>query len=134
MDSKVCGKLLTTHQRGLGDDVEALRGRFPSGRMLEKAPRWDLMGTEGYGGGKVFWWTLLVIWEYLGIYRAKIRVGGVSWAPQARGAPPRARPDGLWSPRDSPAFNSKFAGYLLVQEKSSRKFYSVWTPFDIPFL
>ena len=26
MDPKVCGKLLTTHWRGLGDDVEALRG------------------------------------------------------------------------------------------------------------
>jgi len=26
----------------------------PSGRMPEKAPRWDLMGTEGCGDGKVF--------------------------------------------------------------------------------
>ena len=40
----------------------------PSGRMLEKAPRWDPTGTKGYGGGKVFWWTLLVVWEYLGIW------------------------------------------------------------------
>jgi hypothetical protein len=39
-----------------------------SGRVPEKAPRWDLTGIEGYDGGKVFWWTLLVIWEYLGIY------------------------------------------------------------------
>ena len=29
MDLKVCGKLLTTHRRGHGVDVEALRGRFP---------------------------------------------------------------------------------------------------------
>ena len=29
MDPKVCDKLLTTHQRGYGVDVEALRGRFP---------------------------------------------------------------------------------------------------------
>ena len=29
MDPKVCGKLLTTHRKGLGDDVEALHGRFP---------------------------------------------------------------------------------------------------------
>ena len=63
----------------------------PSGRVLEKAPRWDLTGTEGYGGGKVFWWTLLVIWEYLGIYRAKIRVGGIPWGPQARGRVPLVR-------------------------------------------
>ena len=25
----------------------------PSGRVPKKVPRWDLMGTEGYGGGKV---------------------------------------------------------------------------------
>ena len=38
MDPNVCGKLLTTHQKGLGDDVEVLRGRFPlqrSGRRLQ---------------------------------------------------------------------------------------------------
>ena len=29
MDPKVCGKLLTTHRRGKGVDVEALHGRFP---------------------------------------------------------------------------------------------------------
>ena len=49
----------------------------PSGRVPKKAPRWDLMGTEGYDGGKVFWWTLLVVWEYLRIYRAEREVGGL---------------------------------------------------------
>ena len=29
MDPKVYGKLLTTHRRGLGDDVEDLCGQFP---------------------------------------------------------------------------------------------------------
>ena len=29
MDPKVCGKLLTTHQRGYGVDVEALRDDDP---------------------------------------------------------------------------------------------------------
>ena len=47
MDPKVCGKLLTTHWRGLGDDVEALRDQFPFGGVPKKAPRWDLTGTEG---------------------------------------------------------------------------------------
>src|SRR3989337_187115 len=56
----------------------------PSGRMPEKASRWDLTGTEGYDGGKVFWWTLLVVWEYLGIYRPSIRVRGPLRGPQAR--------------------------------------------------
>ena len=35
MDPKVCGKLLTTHRRGFGVDVEALRGRFPLRRRLQ---------------------------------------------------------------------------------------------------
>ena len=56
MDPKVCGKLLTLHQRGYGVDVEALRDRIPSGRSPEKAPRSDLMGTEGCGGGKGVSW------------------------------------------------------------------------------
>ena len=51
MDPKVCGKLLTHHRRGYGVDVEALRGRLPSGGAPEKAPRWDLTGTEGCGSG-----------------------------------------------------------------------------------
>ena len=72
----------------------------PSGRVPEKAPRWDLMGTEGYGGGKVVWWMLLVVWEYLGIYSEGIRVGGVPWGPQTREAhPPWVRPEGLWALR-----------------------------------
>ena len=45
MDPKVCGKLLTFHRRGNGVDVEALYDRTAIGRMLEKAPRWDLTGT-----------------------------------------------------------------------------------------
>ena len=32
----------------------------PSGRSLEKAPRWDLMGTEGCGSGKVVSWLSLI--------------------------------------------------------------------------
>ena len=34
--------------------------------MPEKAPRWDLTGTEGCGGGKVFLWLPLLVWEYIG--------------------------------------------------------------------
>ena len=43
----------------------------PSGRMPEKAPRWDLTGAEGCGGGKVvsrFPWMFL---GYMRIYRRK---------------------------------------------------------------
>ena len=74
MDPKVCGKLLTTHRRGLGDDVEALHGRFPSDEAPAKAPRWDLasdvFGVHGY------------------IYRRKKRVSGLPSGPRERGAHP----------------------------------------------
>ena len=38
MDLKVCGKLLTTHRRGYGVDVEALRDQCPLRRSAKKAP------------------------------------------------------------------------------------------------
>ena len=71
MDPKVCGKLLTTHRRGLGVDVEALHDRFPLGGAPTKAPRWDLADTEGCGGGNC---VLLAPWMfsgYVGIYRRR---------------------------------------------------------------
>ena len=71
MDPKVCGKLLTHHQRGYGVDVEALRDRCPLYRTPEKAPRWDLTGTEGCGGGIRFSCCSSMVWGYIGIYRRK---------------------------------------------------------------
>ena len=79
MDPKVCGKLITTHRRGYGVDVEALRGRFPLRRAPAKAPRWDLADTEGYGGGNSFSWSLLMFWG------TWVYVGGRSRSVDARG-------------------------------------------------
>ena len=42
MDPKVCGKVLTHHQRGYGVDVEALHDRIPIWQIARKRPRWDL--------------------------------------------------------------------------------------------
>ena len=107
----------------------------PFGRLPENAPTWDLMGIQASGGGKVFSWLFLVSREYLGIYRSKNRVRRAAVGPQARGrAPPSTRPYGLSPHGRSPAFLSKPGRFLLVQEKSSRRFYSVWTPFNIPYL
>ena len=39
MDPKVCGKLLTTHRRGYGVDVEALHDRFPPPAESQKRPQ-----------------------------------------------------------------------------------------------
>ena len=71
MDPKVYGKLLTTHWRGLGDDVEALRDRYPLGGAPTKAPRWDLADTKGCGGGIRFSWSVLMFSGYVGIFRRK---------------------------------------------------------------
>ena len=54
----------------------------PSGGAPEQDPRWDLVGTEGCGGGIRFLALYLVVWGYAGIYRRKKYVGGATWAPQ----------------------------------------------------
>ena len=65
----------------------------PSGGAPKKAPRWDLTGTEGCGGGTRFLAPYLVVWGYVGIYRKK-SVGGASRGPREG----RARPGGGRAP------------------------------------
>ena len=43
----------------------------PSGGAPEQAPRWDLTGTEGCGGGNRVSWCSLLVSGYVGIYRRK---------------------------------------------------------------
>ena len=52
----------------------------PSGRTTEKVPRWDLMGTEGCGGGKVVSWLPWKVWD-IGEY-----IGGRNRSAESRGA------------------------------------------------
>ena len=82
MDPKVRGKLLTHHRRGYGVDVEALRDQCPSGEAPEKAPRWDLTGTKGCGGGNRVLALSLMFFGYVGIYRRKNYVGGATRGPR----------------------------------------------------
>ena len=51
MDPKVCDKLLTTHRKGYGVDVEALRGGFP---LRQNAGDGSKMGSHGYR--RLWWW------------------------------------------------------------------------------
>ena len=44
--------------------MEALVIEYPFSRTPEKAPRWDLTGTEGCGGGKGF----VVLSDVFGVY------------------------------------------------------------------
>ena len=135
MDPKVCGKLLTTHRRGYGVDVEALRGRFSSGGAPAKAPRWDLVDTEGYGGGNCGSVTPWMFSGYVGIYRRKKYAGGHLRGPGDRGRAQEewARPPISWPPRLLLDLHSKSSGSRLFQTRS-RRFHSIWTPFNIPFL
>ena len=57
----------------------------PSGGAPEQAPRWDLVDTEGCGGGIRFLAPVLVVWGYVGIYRRKEYVGGATGGPRGRG-------------------------------------------------
>ena len=53
----------------------------PFGGAPEKAPRWDLTGTEGCGGGKVVSWLSLTFLGYKSIYRWRKYVGGATRGP-----------------------------------------------------
>ena len=57
----------------------------PSGGAPEKAPRWDLTGTEGCGGGIRFLAPYLVVWGYVGIHRRKEGIGGARGAHEGGG-------------------------------------------------
>ena len=56
MDPKVCGKLLTTHRRVYGVDVEALHGRFP---LRQSAGEGSKMGYREYR--RLWWWKLCFV-------------------------------------------------------------------------
>ena len=76
MDPKVCGKLLTHHQRGYGVDVEALRNRCPLWQRAEKGPK---MGSHGYRrlrrwkSGFVALLDVFRVQEYIYIYAKEVR-------------------------------------------------------------
>ena len=58
--------------------MDALSGVAP-----EQAPIWDLVGTEGCGGGIRFLAPYLIVWGYVDIY---IYIGGRSTSVELRGA------------------------------------------------
>ena len=105
--------------------MDALSGGAP-----EQAPRWDLVGTEGCDGGIRFLALYLIVWGYVGIYRRKEYVGGATGGPRGwRGRPPTS-----WPPPLFLDVGSKSPGSCSVRKSHSRRFHSIWTPFDIPFL
>ena len=57
----------------------------PSGGALGKAPRWDLAGTEGCGGGNRVLAPVLMFPGYMSIYRRKGRSGELRGAHEGGG-------------------------------------------------
>ena len=108
----------------------------PSDGAPVKAPRWDLADTEGYGGGNSSSWSPLMFSGYVGMYRRKKYVGGRSRGPgeRRRAQEGWARPPISWPLRLLLDLHSKSSGSRSFQKSRSRRFHSVWTPFDIPFL
>ena len=78
----------------------------------------------------------LIVWGYVGIYRRKEYIGGATWAPRGWRAPGGGvgAPPASCSPRCFIYVDSKSSGSRLFQKSRSRRFHSVWTPFDILFL
>ena len=58
MDPKVYGKLLTTHRRGLGDDVEALRGDGPLPAELRNRPRDGISWIQKVAAVELGFWLM----------------------------------------------------------------------------
>jgi hypothetical protein len=135
MDPKVCGKLLTTHRKGYGVDVEALHGRFPLRRSAGEGSKMGSRGCKRLRRWKLCFVCPWMFSGYIGLYRRKKYVGGRPRGPRYRGRalqggqPPISR-----GPRELLDLHSKHSGSRSFQKSRSRRFNSVWTPFDIPFL
>ena len=108
----------------------------PSGGALEQAPRRDLVATESYGGGIRVLAPYLIVWGYVGIYRRRSMSveqqgahegGRRAWG--GVGAPPTS-----WPPLLCLDVGSKSPGSCSLRKSRFRRFHSVWTLFDIPFL
>ena len=57
----------------------------PSDGAPKQAPRWDLTGIEGYGGGTWVFSVVLIVSGYVGIYRRKEGTMGQTWGPRGWG-------------------------------------------------
>ena len=85
----------------------------PSGRVPEKASRWDRGRIEAYGGGRVFSSGSLLVSGYLRIYRSGIRSNGATRAPQGIA---------LWRLREPYGLLSKSPGSPFSRKKSPKSF------------
>ena len=79
--------------------------------------------------------VLLDVWGYVDIYRRKKYVGGATRGPRGwRAHPGGRRAPASWLPWLFLDAHSKSPGSRLLRKSRPRRFHSIWTPFDIPFL
>ena len=102
----------------------------PSGRVPEQGPDWFLVATEACSGGTPDLLCSLLFLGHMEIYRRKKYVEGGTRGPRGW----RARPLASWLPPLFLDAHSKSHGSRSLRKSRSRRFHSVWTPFDIPFL
>ena len=134
MDPKVWSKLLTLHQRGYGDDVEALCDDGPLSAELRNRPQDGISWIQKVAAVELGFW--LLFWSFGGTC---VYIGGRSMPVEHRGAHeagahPRGAPPPSWPPLWSLVVGSKSPGSRSVRKSRFRRFYSVWTPFDILFI
>ena len=98
----------------------------PSGRSPEKAPRWDLMGTEGCDGGK------LVSWLPGCFQGIRVYIGERSRSVELRGAHEGGGRASL--PRGRLVASLTSTPSLLDCICSKKDPHGGFVPFDIPFL
>ena len=108
----------------------------PSGRVPEQGPDWFLVVTEACGGGTPDLSYSPIVLGYMDIYRRKKYVRGATRGPRGW----RARLGGGRVPLPRASLvalltcTPSLPDCFLSKNNFSRRFHSVSTPFDIPFL
>ena len=92
------------------------------------------MATEACGGGTPDLGFFLGVTGFIGELGVGIKSGGLPRGPQARGTRPRGAPPRLVAASGLLSGIFLLLYFLYFPKIFSENFYSVWTPFDIPFL
>ena len=102
----------------------------PSGRVPEQGPDWFLVATEACGSGTPDLFCSPIVLGYMDIYRRKKYVRGATRGPRGWRARPLPRASLVAFLTCTPSL----PGCFPSKNNFSRRFHSISTPFDIPFL
>ena len=104
--------------------------------MPEQGPDWFLVATEACGGGTPDLFCSPMFLGYMDIYIGEISRSGEPRGAHEGGGVPRGAgaPPCLVATSKLPLRALQVPWIASVPKIISRRFHSVWTPFDIPFL